>query len=149
MKNIVLRRIITLSAISILCFVVGIAYGIATGDRLLMMMSVIICIVNGYKMWDLKRTEKNNKYIILSGICMESSCKLVGRYRVYRIQSGEDMLEVSVPKSIKLENNKEYSFYFKEMNQSFLEESKWLRNKLLSENFLGYERLEKVEGDEE
>lgn len=149
MKNIVLRRIITLSAISILCFVVGIAYGIATGDRLLMMMSVIICIVNGYKMWDLKRTEKNNKYIILSGKCMESSCNLVGRYRVYRIQSGEDMLEVSVPKSIKLENNKEYSFYFKEMNQSLLEESKWLRNKLLSENFLGYERLEKVEGDEE
>lgn len=149
MKNIVLRRIITLSAISILCFVVGIAYGIATGDRLLMMMSVIICIVNGYKMWDLKRTEKNNKYIILSGKCMESSRNLVGRYRVYRIQSGEDMLEVSVPKSIKLENNKEYSFYFKEMNQSLLEESKWLRNKLLSENFLGYERLEKVEGDEE
>ena len=59
------------------------------------------------------------------------------------------MLEVSVPKSIKLENNKEYSFYFKEMNQSLLEKSKWLRNKLLSENFLGYERLEKVEGDEE
>ena len=149
MKNIVLRRIIALSAISILCFVVGIAYGIATGDRFLMMMSIIICAVNTYKMCDLKRIEKNNKYIILSGKCIESSYNLVGRYRVYKIQSGEDILEVSVPKSIKLENNKEYSFYFKEMNQSLFEESKWLRNKMLSENFLGYEKLEKTKGDVE
>ena len=149
MKNILLRRIIALSAINILCFVVGIAYGLATGDRLLMMMSIIICAVNTYKMCDLKRIEKNNKYIILSGKCIESSYNLVGRYRVYKIQIGEDVLEVSVPKSIKLDNNKEYSFYFKEMNQLLFEESKWLRNKMLSENFLGYEKLEKTEGDEE
>ena len=47
-----------------------------------------------------------------------------------------------MPKGIKLENNKEYKLYFKEMNQSMLEDSKWLRNKLLSENFLGYESIE-------
>ena len=149
MKNIVLRRILTLAAISILCFAVGIAYGIATGDKMLMMMSVIICVVNLYKIWDLKRIEKKNKYIVLSGKCVESSYNLVGRYRVYKIQSGEDLLEVSVPKGVKLENNKEYKFYFKEMNQSMLEESKWLRNKLLSENFLGYEDIENGTGDEE
>ena len=83
---------------------------------------------------------------MISGKCVESSYNLVGRYRVYKIQSGEDLLEVSVPKSIKLESNKEYTFYFKEMNQSMLDESKWLRNKLLSENFLGHEL---VVGDEE
>lgn len=146
MKNIVLRRILTLAVISTLCFVVGIAYGIATGDKMLMAMSIIICVVNLYKIWDLKRIEKKNKYIMISGKCVESSYNLVGRYRVYKIQSGEDLLEVSVPKSIKLESDKEYTFYFKEMNQSMLDESKWLRNKLLSENFLGHEL---VEGDEE
>lgn len=146
MKNIVLRRIITLGVISALCFVVGIAYGIATGDKMLIMMSVIICIVNLYKIWDLKRIEKKNKYIILSGICMDSSYNLAGRYRVYKIKNGEDDLEVSVPKSVKLENDIEYTFYFKEMNQAMFDENKWLRNKLLSENFLGYELKE---GDEE
>ena len=146
MKNIVLRRIITLGVISALCFVVGIAYGIATGDKMLIMMSVTICAVNLYKIWDLKRIEKKNKYIILSGLCMESSYSIAGRYRVYKIKNGEDALEVSVPKSVKLENNKEYTFYFKEMNQAMLDENKWLRNKLLSENFLGYELKE---GDEE
>ena len=55
------------------------------------------------------------------------------------MKSGEDELEVSVPKSVKLENDKEYIFYFKEMNQAMLDENKWLRNTLLSENFLGYE----------
>lgn len=102
-------------------------------------MSVIICAVNIYKIWELNRIEKKNKYIMISGKCIDSSYNFVGRYRIYRIQSGEDVLEVSVPKSIKLENNKEYMFYFKEMNQLMLEEGKWIRNKLLSENFLGYE----------
>jgi len=83
---------------------------------------------------------------MISGKCVESSYNLVGRYRVYKIQSGEDLLEVSVPKSIKLESNKEYTFFFKEINQSMLDESRWLRNKLLSENFLG---CELKEGDEE
>lgn len=149
MKNIVLRRILTLAVICTLCFVVGIAYGIATGDKMLMIMSGIICAVNVYKILDLRRIEKKNKYIVLSGKCIESSYNLVGRYRVYKIQNEGDMLEVSVPKGIKLENNKEYKLYFKEMNQSMLEESKWLRNKLLSENFLGYESIENETGDEE
>lgn len=148
MKNIVLRRILTLAVISTLCFVVGIAYGVATGDKMLMAMSIIICAVNLYKIWDLKRIEKKNKYIMISGKCVESSYNLVGRYKVYKIQNGKDLLDVSVPKSIKLENNKEYNFYFKEINQSMLDESKWLRNKLLSENFLGYENIEKEIGDE-
>ncbi len=149
MKNIVLRRMLTLSAISVLCFAVGIAYGIATGDKMLMMMSVIICVVNVYKIWDLKRIEKKTMYIVLSGKCIESSYNLVGRYRVYKLQSGEDIFDVSVPKGVRLENNKEYKFYFKEMNQAMLEERKWLRNKLLSENFLGYENIENEIGDEE
>ena len=146
MKNIVLRRILTLAVISTLCFVVGIAYGIATGDKMLMAMSIIICVVNLYKIWDLKRIEKKNKYIMISGKCVESTYNLVGRYRVYKIESEDDLLEVSLPKSIKIESKKEYTFYFREMNQSMLGEGKWLRNKLLSENFLGYELKE---GDEE
>ena len=144
MKNIVIKRIIILAGISILCFVVGIAYAVATGDKMFTMMSVIICAVNLYKIWDLNKIEKENKYIVISGKCTDSSYNLVGKYRIYTIQSGEDVLEVSVPKSIKLEKNKEYKFYFKEMNQSMLEESKWIRNKLLSENFLGYENINDV-----
>ena len=139
MKNIVLRRILTLAVISTLCFVVGIAYGVATGDKMLMAMSIIICVVNLYKIWDLKRIEKKNKYTMISGKCIEALYNLVGRYKVYKIQSGEDLLEVSMPKSVKLETNKEYSFYFKKINPSMLNENKWLRNKVLSENFLGYE----------
>ena len=65
MRNIVLRRTLILSVVSSMCFTVGIAYGITTGDKTLMIMSLIICIVNIYKIWDLKRIEKKNKYIII------------------------------------------------------------------------------------
>lgn len=146
MKNIVLRRILSIAVISVLCFVVGIAYGIAVGDKMLMTMSIVICIVNLYKIWDLKRIEKRHAYIIISGKCIDSIYNLVGKYRVYKIQSGEELLEVSVPKSVKIENNKEYTFYFKEMNQSLPRENRWIRNKLLSDNFLGYEIKEGDEG---
>ena len=139
MKNIILKRTITLAAISTLCLVVGIAYGIASGDKILMIMSVIICSVNLYKIWDIRRIEKKNKYVLISGKCIGSAYNLVGRYRTYKIQSTEDELEISVPKNVKLAINKYYDFYFKEMNPIMLEESRWLRNKLLSENFLGYE----------
>ena len=139
MNNIVLKRIFTLIAINILCIVVGVAYGVHTGDKMLIVMSIIICVVNLYKIYELRRIQKKNKYIIISGKCIEALYNLVGRYRVYKIQSGEDLLEVSMPKSVKLETNKEYSFYFKEINQSMLNENKWLRNKVLSENYLGYE----------
>ena len=139
MNNIVLKRIFTLIAINILCIVVGVAYGVHTGDKMLIVMSIIICVVNLYKIYELRRIQKKNKYIIISGKCIEALYNLVGRYKVYKIQSGEDLLEVSMPKSVKLETNKEYSFYFKEINQSMLNENKWLRNKVLSENYLGYE----------
>ena len=143
MRNIVLRRIFALIIISILCFLIGFACFIATGDKVLMIMSIIICTVNEYKMWELTRIEKGEKYIVLSGKCLESSYNVLGRYRVYKIHSNENVLEISLPKNVILENGKEYSFYFKEMKQLLLNENKWLRNKLLSENFLGYEIIEK------
>ena len=106
---------------------------------MLIVMSIIICVVNLYKICELRRIQKKNKYTMISGKCIEALYNLVGRYKVYKIQSGEDLLEVSMPKSVKLETNKEYSFYFKKINPSMLNENKWLRNKVLSENFLGYE----------
>lgn len=149
MKDIVLKRIMILATISIICFVVGIAYGIATGDKLLIIMSMIICVVNVYKIWDIRNIEKKNKYILLSGDCIDSQYNPAGRFRIYKIRNGNDVLEVSVPKNIKLSNNESYIFYFKEMDQSVFQESKWIRNKLLSDNFIGYEIIDKKEGDEE
>ena len=139
MKNIVLKRILILSVICVICLVVGIAYGIMTGDKTLVIMSVVICAVNAFKIWDIKTIEKRNAYIMIAGKCIESSYNFAGRYRSYKIQDGDDVFEVSVPKNIRLETNREYIFYFKEFNFSVVNENRWLRNKVLSENFLGFE----------
>ena len=141
MKNIVIKCVLTLSVISFICLVVGIAYGVVTGDRTLVIMSVIICFVNIFKIWDIKTLEKKNGYIMITGNCIETVYNFTGRYRVCKIQSGDEILEISIPKKIRLEINKEYVFYFKEMNLEALEENRWLRNKMLSENFLGFEKV--------
>ena len=142
MKNIVLKRMLILTAISIMCLVAGIAYGVANDDKMLMVMSIIICAVNLYKIWDLKRIETKNRYIMISGKCLESSYSFAGRYKIYKIQSGEKLFEVSLPKSVKLIKNVSYDLFFKEMNLDSVQNTEWLINKMLSENFIGYIKKE-------
>ena len=139
MRDIVIRKTLTLSAITILCLIVGIAYGLATKDKTLMIMSCIICVVNIYKMFELHQISKKEKYIVVSGKCIDSIYKLVGKYRIFRIQNGDDIMEISVPKSVKLKVNEEYNLYFKKSTLETEGYSDWLKNKILSESFLGYE----------
>ncbi len=139
MRDIVIRKTLTLSAITILCLIVGIAYGLATKDKTLMIMSCIICVVNIYKMFELHQISKKEKYVVVSGRCIDSIYKLVGKYRIFRIQNGDDIMEISVPKSVKLKVNEEYNLYFKKSTLETEGYSDWLKNKILSESFLGYE----------
>lgn len=139
MRDIIIRKTLSLSAIGIMCLIVGIAYGIATKDRTLMIMSLIICMVNIYKVFEIHRINKQNKFTVISGRCLESVYKLVGKYRIFRIQEGDDIIEISVPKSVKLKVNEEYNLYFKKSNLETEGYNDWLKNKILSENFLGYE----------
>ena len=62
MRDIVIKKTIVLSAIAIMCLVVGLAYGVAAQDRILMIMSGIICTVNVYKIYELFQIfKKENK----------------------------------------------------------------------------------------
>lgn len=141
MKDIIHKKTILLSAISIMCVVVGIAYGIKSKDKILMIMSVIICGVNIFKVLELRSIYKHNKYIVISGRCLESIYKIAENYRIYRILSNDDIIEISVPKNIKLSINEEYNLYFKQSNLVSEEYGAWIKNKILSEYFLGYEKV--------
>ena len=65
--------------------------------------------------------------------------KLVGKYRLYKIKSNDGTMEISVPKSVKLKINESYKLYFKNMPPESETYGAWLKNKILSESFLGYE----------
>ena len=142
MDNIVSKKIVSLSLVSILCLLLGFSYGIGAGDSIIVIMSIIICVVNLCKMIYLKRIVKSKKYIMISGRCLESTQNIMDRCRTIRLKSGNDEFEVTVPKTVRVEIDKEYNLYFKEFDGEILNETKWLRNKLLSENFLGYEKRE-------
>ncbi len=139
MKDIIHKKTILLSAISIMCVIVGIAYGIKSKDKILMIMSVIICGVNIFKIFELRNIYNQNKYMIISGRCLESIYKITGNYRLYRILSNDDVIEISVPKNVKLSINEDYKLYFKQSNLISGECGDWIKNKILSECFLGYE----------
>lgn len=141
MRDIVIKKTIVLSAIAIMCLVVGLAYGISTQDKILVVMSCIICVVNVYKIIDLFHIYKKEKYAVVCGQCLESIYKPFGKYRIYRIWHGEDDIEISVPKNVKLKVNEEYKFYFKKNNLTADGYNDWIRNKILSESYIGYELI--------
>lgn len=143
MRDITVRKTIILSAIGILCLFFGIVYGIITKDRLLIIMSAVIFCINLYKVIELRKIEKDNKYVSLTGKCIGGEYKIVGRYRTFQIQNGDDVFEISVPKSVKLKRNEEYNLFFKKTFSEPNIYGSWLKNKILSENFLGFEKISK------
>lgn len=145
MKDIVIRKILTLSLIGVLCLIFGIVYGWATRDKLLIVMSLIICAVNVYKITEIIKIEKKEQYLVISGKCIDSVYKVIGKYRIFQIQNGDDIMEISVPKTVKLKRNEEYNLYFKKPDKDTDIYGNWLKNKILSDNFLGYELLVKEE----
>lgn len=139
MNNIIFKKSMALIGIGVLFLIVGAVYGLLSGDGVFVVMSTVIFAVNIYKVFELRKIEKENKYTIVSGECIGAEYKLVGKYRLYKIKSGESTMEISVPKSVKLKINESYKLYFKNMPPESETYGTWLKNKILSESFLGYE----------
>lgn len=139
MSNIIFKKSMALIGIGVLILIVGAVYGLLSGDRLFVIMSAVIFSVNVYKVFELRKIEKENKYTIVSGECIGAEYKLVGKYRLYKIKSNDGTMEISVPKSVKLKINESYKLYFKNMPPESETYGAWLKNKILSESFLGYE----------
>lgn len=149
MSNIILKKSAALLGIGIIFLTVGIAYGVLTGDKLFVIMSIIICAVNSYKVFELKRIEHNKEYDVISGECIETAYKFVGKYRIYKIKSDIGIIEISVPKHIKLKLNENYRLYFRKIYSETDLHAEWLKNKVLSDSFLGYECVQNEKVNEE
>ena len=128
-----------LIGIGVLFLTVGAVYGLLSGDGVFVVMSTVIFAVNVYKVFELRKIVRENKYIVISGECVEAEYNLVGKYRLYKIKSNDGTMEISVPKSVKLKINESYKLYFKNMPPESETYGAWLKNKILSESFLGYE----------
>lgn len=139
MNNILFKKSMALIGIGVLFLIVGAVYGLLSGDGVFVVMSTVIFAVNIYKVFELRKIERENKYITISGECIGAEYKLVGKYRLYKIKSNDGTMEISVPKSVKLKINESYKLYFKNMPPESETYGAWLKNKILSESFLGYE----------
>lgn len=139
MNNIIFKKSMALIGIGVLFLIVGAVYGLLSGDRVFVVMSAVIFAVNVYKVFELRKIVRENKYTVVSGEFTGMEYKLVGKYRLYKIKSNDGTMEISVPKSVKLKINESYKLYFKNMPPESETYGAWLKNKILSESFLGYE----------
>ena len=139
MNNIIFKKSMALIGIGVLFLIVGAVYGLLSGDGVFVVMSAVIFAVNIYKVFELRKIERENKYTVVSGECTGMEYKLVGKYRLYKIKSNDGTMEIYVPKSVKLNINESYKLYFKNMPSEAETYGAWLKNKILSESFLGYE----------
>lgn len=141
MKNIILKKIIILSLVSFVCLSVGVIYGLVIKDRVFIIMSSLICLVNVYKIWELHMLDKNKKFISVSGTCVGGTYNILGRYRIYKFLCNDEVVELSVPKNVKFVADEEYVLYFKLQNADVFKYDIWIKNKILSESFLGFEKV--------
>lgn len=139
MREIVMRKSILLSAIGIICLALGTTYGLMTKDKIMVIMSIIIFAVNIYKIFELNKIEKKKEYIVISGRCIGSEYKFIGKCRIFRIERNGEMIEISLPDTVKMRVNEKYKMYFKKCVGEREFKNNWIKNKILSENFLGYE----------
>lgn len=141
MKNIILKKIIILSLVSLVCITIGVTYGIITNDRVFVIMSSLIGVVNVYKIWDLHKIGKDKKYISITGKCVGTTYNFLGKYKICKFLCAEELLELSVPRNMKFVSDEEYVLYFIQKNTDVLKYDTWLKNRMLSGSFLGFEKV--------
>ena len=64
MSNIIFKKSMALIGIGVLFLMVGAVYGLLSGDRLFVVMSAVIFSVNVYKVFELRKIVRENKYIV-------------------------------------------------------------------------------------
>lgn len=145
MNNIFFRKRLYSAAIGVGCLIIGLSYGMLTKDKILIILSVVLVALCIGKIIELYLIEKKKRYEMVAGKCIGNSLGFLARYRNIRIETDEGVVEICVPKNIKLQTGNSYIFYFKEVHSDISEFGNKMKEKILSDNFLGSEEIKTEE----
>ena len=110
----VFMRLLMLFGGGIGCLLVGIIVTIATGDMVLLAMSVILCVTFAIKGFLVKRKINQGQIYSVSGVCVSLAPKMLGRYRrielVDTITGGD--VHFVLPKKVVFKVGHVYTCYF-------------------------------------
>ena len=140
-----LRRKLYLTVIiAAVCLLVGLAMFLFLKDKMMLFLSLVICMFSAVKVIEYYLIIGGKEYEIVEGTCVSITPKPLRKYRKIKIMD-DNGIESSLllNKQSKVKIGYRYRFYFKETQHISLG-SEYLDLALSSDCFLGYEELGEI-----
>lgn len=135
------RKMFLTCIVGIVCLLVGIAMCLFLKDRMMLFLSLAVCVLSAGKALEYYRVIGGKEYEIVEGTCVAIMPKPLRKYRKIKIMDDNgNESTMLLGKQSKVKIGYRYRFYFKE-TQRFSLGSEYLDSAMSSDCFLGYEEL--------
>ena len=112
-------KLVAVAAIGFLCLLGGSVYGLTSGDRILLMLSILIGACSLIRFLILLRDIRTGSYYVLSGTCVKRDPSLFKKSQQITFKSDEGKeYHFTFEKSIKLLEGHRYKLYFRKKSNS-------------------------------
>lgn len=137
------RRILFTVLIGIGCLAVGISYGLFAEDRIILVLSGLVCLFSLLRGIGLWRTIAGGRYDVVEGVCVSIAATHLRKQSKVRVMD-KDGVEATLclGKQSGVKIGFCYRFYFKS-GQRLALGSEYLDTALSTDQFLGFEELGK------
>lgn len=141
------RKLFMTCLIGLLCLLIGIAMFLFVRDRIMLFLSLAVCVLSFGKAAGYYRIISGGKYETVEGTCVAVLPKPLRRYRKIKIMDDKgNESSMLLGKQSKVKIGYRYRFYFKETQHISLG-SEYLDSAMSSDCFLGYEELGEYAAD--
>ncbi len=136
-----IRRLILLLLTGFICIGIGLSGYLAAGDRILLCLSIAVCVYSFAKTILLWWVIKGNRYEEIKGICVGVSSRPFRRYKnIKLIDVNGNENGLLIPKQARIRIGYCYRFIFRKVVNDFVQ-NEYLSTMLAEDNFLGFEEL--------
>lgn len=135
------RKLFLTCIIGTVCLLVGVAMFLLLKDRMMLFLSLAVCLFSFLKAFEFYRVIAGEEYEIVEGTCIAVMPKPLRKYRKIKIMDDNgNESTMLLGKQSKVRIGYRYRFYFKETQRLSLG-SEYLDSAMSSDCFLGYEEL--------
>ena len=142
------KKMFLTGIVGIVCLLVGIAMFLLLKDRMMLFLSLAVCVLCIGKALGYYRLIGGEEYEIVEGTCIAIMPKPLRKYRKIKIMDDNgNESTMLLGKQSKVKIGYRYRFYFKETQHISLG-SEYLDSAMSSDCFLGYEELGEFSAEE-
>ena len=135
------RKIVLTILLGFLCLLTGTAMFLFSKDRIMLLLSAVVCSLCLFRAWSIYKTVCNQEYEIVEGTCVGITPKPLRKYRKILIMDDEgNEASLLLGKHTKMKIGYRYRFYFKKTQRLSLG-SEYFDSSLSNDYFLGFEEL--------